>query len=137
MVDEKRNKDVILNYLEFYSGIGGWGLALQQACKDVSSRNEFQNSDMTFKVNRLAAFDHSDLANSVLAHNSNAFLHKESSKASSDSVSEPECKRIKNVDKNEKRRKKKNPLSSVSIERLTSKQLNQFGAHIWVMSPPW
>ena len=51
-----------LTYLELYSGIGGWGLALHEACQRVSGRNEIQ-------LHRVAALDRSDIANQVFQYN--------------------------------------------------------------------
>ena len=45
-----------LTYVEFYAGVGGWTMALQEAEKE-------------HKLHRLAALDHSDLCINVLEHN--------------------------------------------------------------------
>lgn len=54
------------SYLEFYSGIGGWSYALEQAVVEL---NELHHSSLEITVERKAAFDHSDLCNHVLQYN--------------------------------------------------------------------
>jgi tRNA (cytosine38-C5)-methyltransferase len=49
-----------ITYVEFYAGIGGWSMALQQALQNVAP---------TRRLDRLAALDHSDLCLKVLQHN--------------------------------------------------------------------
>lgn len=49
-----------VTYVEFYAGIGGWTMALQQALQSVAPKR---------RLERLAALDHSDLCLSVLQHN--------------------------------------------------------------------
>ena len=52
-----------LKYVEFYSGVGGWTMALQAAVKRLAE------SGTHLKLERLAALDHSDLCNQVFQHN--------------------------------------------------------------------
>ena len=52
-------KDERLSYLEFYSGIGGWTMAFEEALGLPPS----------MKPKRLAALDHSDLCMRVFEHN--------------------------------------------------------------------
>ena len=52
---------VDLTYLEFYSGIGGWGYALELALRNVASSSP--------EPKLLGAFDHSDLCKVVFNHN--------------------------------------------------------------------
>lgn len=127
---------VILKYLEFYSGIGGWGLALQQACSAVSSRKN-DNSQPIITARRIAAFDHSDLANSVLSHNSHTSCSEDEKGSSLPSPDLPKLKKQKREESRKKKDKAKRGTGTIAIERLTVKQLSNFGAHIWVMSPPW
>lgn len=54
------NDDDPITYVEFYAGIGGWTMALQQALQNVAPKR---------RLERLAALDHSDLCLSVLQHN--------------------------------------------------------------------
>jgi tRNA (cytosine38-C5)-methyltransferase len=49
-----------LRYVEFYSGIGGWTMALEAAIKCLGT---------TIQLERLASLDHSDLCNRVFEHN--------------------------------------------------------------------
>ena len=102
---------ITLTYLEFYSGIGGWGYALEHACRSVQAaavsaattataspipdepllhpkKLKITNSDaigknrshaylepsLELRAELLAAFDHSDLCNSVFYHNHVSFL---------------------------------------------------------------
>jgi tRNA (cytosine38-C5)-methyltransferase len=52
----------VITYVEFYAGIGGWSMALQQALKNVAPK-------WRLRLRRLAALDHSDLCLKVLQHN--------------------------------------------------------------------
>ena len=89
----RSQSDVIkLSYVEFYSGIGGWTMALEDAIANVPGIN--------YELHRLAALDHSDLCTNVFQHNFGT---------------DPK---------------------SFSIEKLTLKQLEDWNATIWAMSPP-
>jgi len=126
------NKRVIkLSYLEFYSGIGGWGFALEEACSKISSDKINNNLNLQVEAIRLAAFDHSDLANSVLTYNS-----KRSPEEKLTSLESPDKKRPKQEDV-QNRKKKRKKAQVVPIEKLTPKQLNRYNAQVWIMSPPW
>ena len=57
-----------LTYLEFYSGIGGWGYALERACRSIV-QGESDEVGLKLRAQLLAAYDHSDLSNSVFYHN--------------------------------------------------------------------
>lgn len=50
-----------LSYVEFYSGIGGWTMALEEAIGRIHERK--------FHLRRIAALDHSDLCTKVFEHN--------------------------------------------------------------------
>ena len=52
---------IALTYLEFYSGIGGWGYALEHALRNVASSSP--------EPKLLGAYDHSDLCKNVFNHN--------------------------------------------------------------------
>ena len=52
---------VDLSYVEFYSGIGGWTMALEEAINRIPEFN--------FSLRRIAALDHSDLCTRVFEHN--------------------------------------------------------------------
>ena len=112
-----------LTYLEFYSGIGGWGYALEHACRSINNKNKNDGNDGSILLQPLllAAYDHSDLCNSVLLHN-----HKFPNMSSS-SISE-------NI--NNKKRKKQSLASQTPIEKLTLQTLSSLNANIWCMSPP-
>ncbi len=56
---------VTLTYLEFYSGIGGWGYALELALRNVAS----SSSSPSIEPQLLGAYDHSDLCKTVFNHN--------------------------------------------------------------------
>jgi hypothetical protein len=55
-----------LSYVEFYSGIGGWTMALEEAIKRLSKEDVLVNHHRT---RRIAALDHSDLCTRVFKHN--------------------------------------------------------------------
>jgi tRNA (cytosine38-C5)-methyltransferase len=102
-----------LTYLEFYSGIGGWGYALEHACRSIVEGEESTMDDdyggrLRLRPHLLAAYDHSDLCNSVFYHNL--------------------CKRNNNNDRTKPRQ--------TPIERLTLSELEDHGADVWCMSPP-
>lgn len=116
---------MILTYLEFYSGVGGWGYALEAACRSLSasfvydeaaaskrprvavSPPEPDEGGVTTQASArlLAAFDHSDLCNGVFQHN-----HKDIGKR---------CKP-----------------RQTPIERLSLDELEQYDATVWCLSPP-
>jgi tRNA (cytosine38-C5)-methyltransferase len=53
-----------LSYVELYSGVGGWTMALEEALHRLS-KEDF----ITTKPSRIAALDHSDLCTKVFEHN--------------------------------------------------------------------
>ena len=63
--DERDDTDertvIALSYVEFYSGIGGWTMALEEAIKRIPG--------VDFSLRRIAALDHSDLCARVFEHN--------------------------------------------------------------------
>ena len=119
-----------LTYLEFYSGIGGWGYALEHACQSINNNKNKNDDDGSILIQPqlLAAYDHSDLCNSVLLHN-----HKSPNNIiqimSSNSISV-------NTNNNKKKRKKQSLASQTPIEKLSLETLSSFNANIWCMSPP-
>eukprot|EP00980_Cylindrotheca_fusiformis_P014384 scaffold3827_cov179-Cylindrotheca_fusiformis.AAC.48 len=54
-----------LRYVEFYSGIGGWTMALEDALQRLAGTDAFAN----IRGQRVAALDHSDLCTRVFEHN--------------------------------------------------------------------
>jgi tRNA (cytosine38-C5)-methyltransferase len=66
--DKNGNSDTVLSspclltYIEFYSGIGGWTMALHDAVEAFAPAG-------SLKLMRLAALDHSGLCAEVMAHN--------------------------------------------------------------------
>ncbi|KAL7538541.1 hypothetical protein ACHAWF_006121 [Thalassiosira exigua] len=146
---------ITLSYLEFYSGIGGWGYALEESCRSitaaasapnqrdrqhvfamphnakkpkVSIRNDIghDNDDdgneiqctqgVELQAKLLAAYDHSDLCNSVFLHNHNY-------------GNGPAKSSKKNQNKQCKPRQ-------TPIEKLTLAELECHSATVWCMSPP-
>jgi tRNA (cytosine38-C5)-methyltransferase len=83
-------------YVEFYSGVGGWTMALEQALARIPGKKNKSSN----KLRRIAAFDNSDLCTRVFQHNFGS-------------------------DK-----------KTFNIERLTLKQVEDWQAKIWAMSPP-
>jgi tRNA (cytosine38-C5)-methyltransferase len=112
-----------ITYIEFYSGVGGWTMALQEAVRRLSSgsggvechhnNNNISTTTSTNKtpthpiytLKRLAALDHSDLCNRVFEYN---FGPRSSSNVS----------------------------TTTAIEQLTLCQMEDWAANVWVMSPP-
>jgi tRNA (cytosine38-C5)-methyltransferase len=94
------NNDDVITYIEFYSGVGGWSMALNDA---FSRSIKFQNNNKRLK--RLAALDHSDLCIRVFEHNFGPAMDTKSNK-------------------------------TFVIEKLTLKQVEDWAATIYVMSPP-
>jgi tRNA (cytosine38-C5)-methyltransferase len=95
------NNDDVITYIEFYSGVGGWGMALNDA---FSRSMKFQNNNNKC-LKRLAGFDHSDLCIRVFEHNFGLAMDTKSNK-------------------------------TFVIEKLTLKQVEDWAATIYVMSPP-
>jgi site-specific DNA-cytosine methylase len=60
-----------LTYLEFYSGIGGWGYALEHALRNIAAAAVAPQPHLHLTCRLLGAFDHSDLCKSVFSHNHN------------------------------------------------------------------
>ncbi|KAL7486486.1 hypothetical protein ACHAW6_012081 [Cyclotella cf. meneghiniana] len=129
---------IALSYLEFYSGIGGWGYALEHACRSLQHATlavmmdqthllkkpklmsetieKASTSSQPFQIDAklLAAYDHSELCNSVFMHNHVTFTTPAQSS-------------------NESFRYKPR---QTPIERITKEELESHSATIWCMSPP-
>lgn len=187
---------ITLTYLEFYSGIGGWGYAVEQACRSIQQNppahlstaalaaiealeNKRANgiaslpqvkkaktsnnsndrgmagneddgrsadntvsqlktsSNLEIKAKLLAAFDHSDLCNSVFHHNhvmsQMKTIHTSQSetptsisdKSKSNSKTKPKSKLFQHLKPNQ-----------TPIQRLSTSYLESHDATIWCMSPP-
>lgn len=129
---------ITLSYLEFYSGIGGWGYALELACRsvgqdasvrlteenghpqkkpklfgDVNSCDGNTSQHLIISTQLLAAYDHSDLCNSVFVHN-----HTSHCQLTATQQHKPPKPR------------------QTPIENITKKELESHAATIWCMSPP-
>ena len=149
---------ITLTYLEFYSGIGGWGYAVEHACRSIVKETALTTppnacatdgeaihhniDDFQLQARLLAAYDHSDLANSVFYHNHRIFSNGVD--AFSPSSLNPTAS-ISNKGNDEKRKKKtkysneeqcNNRPRQTPIERLTLEELQCHSADIWCMSPP-
>ena len=127
-----------ISYVEFYSGVGGWTMALEEALnklgplmssirtkKPTNTRNN--NASHRYQLKRLAALDHSDLCVKVFSHNF-AKSERDLGASSSETNTKPN-----------KKRKPKSSLKgpkSYSIERMPLRQLEEWSADVWVMSPP-
>ncbi|KAL7443095.1 hypothetical protein ACHAXH_008619 [Discostella pseudostelligera] len=163
---------VTLTYLEFYSGIGGWGYAVEHACRSIvkevvassppathpsvlskAGNAEGDNLDLVdnfhLQSRLLAAYDHSDLANSVFYHNHStksndgSFVGASSSSSLSSSLSSPDRGNSKTSRKKKKTKRIhsndgqcNNRPRQTPIERLTVEELQSHSADIWCMSPP-
>jgi tRNA (cytosine38-C5)-methyltransferase len=128
MRDGEKTMTTTLTYLEFYSGIGGWGYALERACRSLSSSGDQGSGEgLVLRAQLLAAHDHSDLCNSVFSHN-----HRP--KFSSSDISSKRRKK-NNGNKNNNSDVYLRPCQ-IPIERLTLFELEQHSADIWCMSPP-
>ena len=116
-----------LRYLEFYAGVGGWTMALQQAVASinqeyavvVSNGDNTNNSDDCLASNEVtteccAAFDHSDLSIAVYQHN--FFGHGGNG--------------------GDWKNASRHWLSATKIESLTLSDVMAYHADIWMMSPP-
>ena len=140
-----------LTYLEFYSGIGGWGYALENACRSISVINEqdnHNNNNPLLRPQLLAAYDHSDLCNSVFHHNHHTYNnnniindHHSTTTATTSSCDKTKQKKRrrtqkqKNKDKDKQQQQYYKPRQT-PIERLTTTELQSHSANIWCMSPP-
>ena len=140
---------ITLTYLEFYSGIGGWGYAVEHACRSLvkecvasspstTSTSSLEADDFHLRSRLLAAYDHSDLANSVFYHNHRMFSNGNGVSCSDSSQSLPK----KNNENNSKKTKYSNERRcnnrprQTPIERLTVEELQCHSADVWCMSPP-
>ena len=133
---------IALTYLEFYSGIGGWGYALEHACRSIV-QGESDDGGLRLRAQLLAAYDHSDLCNGVFYHN-----HRSSPPPLPSSSSPPPPPPPSSIGDSPKRRKKNNDRRAgdkncdyarprqTPIERLTLSELESHGADVWCMSPP-
>ncbi len=143
-----------ISYVEFYSGVGGWTMALQEALQKLGPLlSSIRNNDSKasricsnhqtnttaasdnspkskplhrYELKRLAALDHSDLCVKVFSHN---FVRAETGATSTAST---------NGDKTKRKRQQKasRHQKSYSIERMPLHQLEEWSADVWVMSPP-
>lgn len=112
----------ILTYLEFYAGVGGWGMALTEALKTVATDDDADDSspslvDVTLQC--AAALDHSDLCIDVYKHN-----HQKHA-----AVSQVPPKQGKRANTALSTR-------SMRIEQISVEQLIACQAKVWMMSPP-
>ena len=111
--------------MEFYSGVGGWTMALEQAMDTLEPLfaaiwSEHLDSPPRYKLKRLAALDHSDLCTKVFSHN----------------FEKPETQTEAAPTSNEKPKKNLDRQKSYSIERMPLRQLEEWSADVWAMSPP-
>jgi tRNA (cytosine38-C5)-methyltransferase len=118
-----------ITYLEFYSGIGGWGCALKEATERINQSIQTGGLESATTLKRLGAFDHSDLCNRVFHYN---FPAKETSIVEEQTTAEVHQRQRKA----KKRKKSSSATKPVCIESLTKEQLEEKCAFIWMMSPP-
>ncbi|KAG7367522.1 DNA methyltransferase [Nitzschia inconspicua] len=108
-----KNNNVI-TYVEFYSGVGGWTMALHEALERLSASSYGGDCDgktpqPKHTLKRLAALDHSDLCNRIYEYNFGPPLQSKTTKG---------------------------PMATTSIERLSVRQMETWAADVWLMSPP-
>jgi len=116
----------ILSYLEFYSGIGGWTMALEEACCQINQFALKTGKTKMLSPKCLSSFDHSDLCNKVYEYNFTD--DKETGCCSLDEFLRKTNGKEGTIDRQ--------PKKSIAIERLTQKKLQNLNAFIWMMSPP-
>lgn len=100
----------LVRYLEFYAGVGGWTMALQEAVSRIYAAG-------SVRLECCAALDHSDLCTSVYQHNHGQQQHLHAATTNG-------CGRATSG------------MKAVRIERLTAEQLKVWQADLWMMSPP-
>eukprot|EP00536_Pseudo-nitzschia_multiseries_P007552 jgi/Psemu1/195867/e_gw1.179.67.1 len=106
-----------ISYVEFYSGVGGWTMALEEAL------DRLDGAAHCYELKRLAALDHSDLCVKVFSHNFSAGGTNHGTNGN------------ENKTKNKNQPQRVQP-KSFSIERMPIRQLEEWSADVWVMSPP-
>lgn len=137
-----------ISYVEFYSGIGGWTMALEEALDRLGpllsssvraakknpttaattrvssppSPSSSSTPTRRYELKRLAALDHSDLCVKVFSHN----FSKRGQKQNNGN----------NKEQQPQKQKQATAPKSFSIERMPIKQLENWSADVWVMSPP-
>jgi tRNA (cytosine38-C5)-methyltransferase len=111
------NDMTVVRYVEFFAGIGGWTMALQQAILSPVFAAKETSSQLHLEC--CAALDHSDLCLSVYQHNHG------------DAASETGPKGDPR-----KRARSSGHLKSTRIEHLTVQQVSDWQADLWMMSPP-
>lgn len=134
-------RKLTLTYLEFYSGVGGWTMALRKACRDLQDHIDDSVSNtipipIILETKLLQAFDNSHLANHVFSHNFKTFYEMNGNPK-------------KTKKKNKKRSASSSPSSTsptptsttsktFAIEKLSIRHLTAElpYADIWAMSPP-
>lgn len=118
-----QRKTRCFRYIEFFAGVGGWTMALQQAVKRVFPTTK------EIDLRCCAALDHSDLCTTVYQHN---FIPRQ----------KEQSRRNNNNQRRKKKAKKDTKgaacarMKTTSIERLTVQQLADWKADLWMMSPP-
>ena len=130
---------VSFKYVEFYSGIGGWRLALEQAFGQLAKNHtSIKNDPLALKLECIAALDHSDLCNQVYQHN---FDLEDKNETNGDTAAAPTLSR--NEERSRKKQKRwkqrsKRIRTPCKIESLTCEQMEQseWRADAWCMSPP-
>jgi tRNA (cytosine38-C5)-methyltransferase len=150
-IDEE---EIEIKYVEFYSGIGGWTMALQESLDRLgpllklsspsSSSSKSRIRRRRYKLKRLAALDHSDLCVQVFAHNFDKKKDKEESENENENKNGDKGGTIREKQRREKqkqkkqngRNKKQQKSPTFSIERLSIRQIEEWSADIWCMSPP-
>ena len=162
--NDSSNGGTTLTYLEFYSGIGGWTLALEKACRDIAANTNTNTntnastcvteggdsavSPRICSVQRLASYDHSDLCNAVFAHNFISDSGDGGDNGDNGDKKKPQAAAAAAEKRQQKKQKRNNASAALRpppppasfptypIEKLTATDLASLNADIWAMSPP-
>jgi len=160
----KSSPTTCLTYLEFYSGVGGWTMALEEACHRINDccKEECVHGNSSLDTTNTVVLETSDTSNQEVTEGKDKETMEQQHHYS---LSTPslQLKRLAAFDHSDvcnlvfqhnfsnaaekesqpqsqqgiKRKRTKNPKSKpTSIEKLTKKQLETYNATIWTMSPP-
>ena len=153
-----RGSTQVLTYIEFFSGVGGWSFALEEACYRINNHEDDCSEDGStaemksqLEARLLAAFDYSDVCNSVFHHNfppdaerrnPPPGTERSNAHACADELLSQTRNEIPLEGKKDGGKRKRVKLNGhvgtrpISIEKLSVRQLEGYAADVWMMSPP-